>query len=544
MITRISGVVVLVAGFGLVDVPASASVAVPCDTAALVEAVTELGGQLALAPGCTYTLARPIGDNGFPVITESLTLTGRDTTIRRDPRAPRFRIFQVAQGGSLTLDGITVTGGHTTDAAAPGGSGGSGGAIDNAGQVLLARSTLVGNRTGDGAPAAPVPAGAAGGSGGSGGAVANTGTLVVRQSVLKDNTTGRGARGADGGAAPAAGADGGEGGDGGSGGHGGAIVSSGSLTVVGSTLEGNRTGRGGAGAHGAPGGASTTGTGGRGGKMGFGGPGGDAGAIDSSGVLTVVDTVVTRNGTGDGGPSGDAGAGGRGVAGGAGGGIWGGRESRAGGQGGRGGGIVARSNGPVTLDRVVVVDNRTGDGGAGGRGGDGGAGGRGGDGGAGGRGGAPDGLAGSGAVGGASGDGGGIALGQGPANPVVWIAGGRIAGNRTGHGADGGASGRGGSDLRLGHGGAGGRSGEGAGVHVDRKRSAHLEGVVVTGNATGEGGKGAPSRATGGHGGDPGNRGTGGGVGATWYVPDPPSIELVDNRISGNQPDQCDFVAC
>lgn len=73
------------------------------------------GGRIELAPHCTYTLTAPDNaDNGLPSITGTVTVTGRDTTIRRASNAAEeFRIFNVASSGHLTLNSLTVSGGRT-----------------------------------------------------------------------------------------------------------------------------------------------------------------------------------------------------------------------------------------------------------------------------------------------------------------------------------------------------------------------------------------------------------------------------------------------
>ena len=67
---------------------------VPCnDITALRNAITQAntsGGRIILASHCTYTLtAADNTDDGLPEITGNVTITGRDTTIRRAPAPPR-----------------------------------------------------------------------------------------------------------------------------------------------------------------------------------------------------------------------------------------------------------------------------------------------------------------------------------------------------------------------------------------------------------------------------------------------------------------------
>ncbi|TDC24917.1 hypothetical protein E1265_08490 [Streptomyces sp. 8K308] len=121
---------------------------------AIDAANTAGSGDLLLAPGCTYTLTAADSDeDGLPVITGDITLVGASTTITRSSTAPDFRIFEVAEGGNLTLSALTVNGGKTT---------GDGGGILNNGTVTL-NATAVRNSQ----------------AAGEGGGVANHGTLNV-----------------------------------------------------------------------------------------------------------------------------------------------------------------------------------------------------------------------------------------------------------------------------------------------------------------------------------------------------------------------------
>ncbi|BCL12741.1 right-handed parallel beta-helix repeat-containing protein [Micromonospora sagamiensis] len=91
---------------------------VPCDTDKLIQAIVYAnssdGGVLKLAKGCTYDLSRNEDGNGLPVITEDITLKGDHTTISREATADYFRILNVGAGGHLTLKGLTIKGGQTS----------------------------------------------------------------------------------------------------------------------------------------------------------------------------------------------------------------------------------------------------------------------------------------------------------------------------------------------------------------------------------------------------------------------------------------------
>jgi hypothetical protein len=119
------------------------------DFACLIGAITmaNTNGEadtITLAAG-TYTLttinnATIDGSNGLPSITTPLTIKSTmaaPTIIERSIVAPDFRLFQVAETGALSLDGLTLRNGS--------------GAITNRGTGVLANSLLAGNVHGLGA---------------------------------------------------------------------------------------------------------------------------------------------------------------------------------------------------------------------------------------------------------------------------------------------------------------------------------------------------------------------------------------------------------
>ena len=114
---------------------ASSGATVPCSgpgggAAGLIAAINAAnasgGSVINLAAGCTYALTAAyntnpmLGDNGLPVITSRIILNGFRTTIAGNDTS--FRILMVTGAGNLTLQGLTITGGHT---------GGLGGGIFN-----------------------------------------------------------------------------------------------------------------------------------------------------------------------------------------------------------------------------------------------------------------------------------------------------------------------------------------------------------------------------------------------------------------------------
>ncbi|OXM51138.1 hypothetical protein [Amycolatopsis alba] len=345
--------------FALVAPPAQAAeIAVPCDPAALVQAVADANATpapdtLSLAANCVYTLtavADTTWSSGLPSIEGKLGINGNHATIGRAKDAPQFRI--ISNWGDLTLDKVTITGGHAPDGVGTntygdGNLGQAGGGIQNWGPLTITDSVITGNISGAGAPGADATATASagrGGNGGFGGGIASYGsaqnTLTITGSRIIGNTTGAGSRGGNGVAAK-------PGGRGGSGGFGGGVevISGTVLRITGGDVTGNSTGTGGQGGSGGP----------VGGGAGAGGDGGvGAGVFASSrlGVLlkpAITGTSITENLAGRGGDAGVAGPGG--YAGGS-------------GTGGAGGGVsVFYDN--LTLDGGKVSDNAVGEPGAG-----------------------------------------------------------------------------------------------------------------------------------------------------------------------------------
>lgn len=162
----------------------SAAIPVPCgDAAALVTAVSNAnsapgGGTVALATGCVYTLTSAAatgsdGPAGLPVITGTVTITGTRSTITRSPQAPDFRIAEVASGGSLTVGGVTVSGGRATTPP----TGTDGGGILTLGTLNMAWATVTDNTASNN---------------GGGIAVAPGGTTTLSLTKVAGNTAGDG----------------------------------------------------------------------------------------------------------------------------------------------------------------------------------------------------------------------------------------------------------------------------------------------------------------------------------------------------------------
>jgi hypothetical protein len=127
---------------------AAASINVACgDSAGLVAAVNTAnaagGGSINLAAGCTYSLTMrnnpAMGGNGLPVVVTPITINGKNATIAGN--STNFRIIAIdgTSGGALTLNGVTITGGHVSGQMAAG----AGGGVLNLSGTLTLNSALV-----------------------------------------------------------------------------------------------------------------------------------------------------------------------------------------------------------------------------------------------------------------------------------------------------------------------------------------------------------------------------------------------------------------
>ena len=120
------------------------------DVTCLIDAINQANANgeqntIRLQAG-TYPLTAPNNvENGLPVITSRLTITGEGaetTIIERDASAPAFRLFMVAESGTLSLERLTLRGGGDFSAV------NSGGAIFNSGTLTVTQSTITDNRAG------------------------------------------------------------------------------------------------------------------------------------------------------------------------------------------------------------------------------------------------------------------------------------------------------------------------------------------------------------------------------------------------------------
>jgi uncharacterized repeat protein (TIGR01451 family) len=150
---------------------------VACLTASILSAnSTPEPDTIQLAAG-TYLLTTAnygiANSTGLPPITSVVTIQGAgidQTVIVREPTAPRFRHIEVAPTATLTVQGVTLTGGNTS----------VGGAILNYGTLLLMDTALVDNR-----------------ADGGGGLANNGGQVAIERSAVLGNLAGHPGGGLD-----------------------------------------------------------------------------------------------------------------------------------------------------------------------------------------------------------------------------------------------------------------------------------------------------------------------------------------------------------
>jgi CSLREA domain-containing protein len=247
-------------------------------------------------PQGTYTLMAPTGsdDNstGDLNIDAPVSIQGAGAASTTISAAHHGRVMRIAAPATVSISGVTITAGKAPSGAAGnpnGGVGGNGGAIDNAGTLVLQSVTVSSSTAGaGGAGGTSNTASASGGTGGGGGGIYSSGPLDLKSGVtLTGNVAGAGGTAGSGLGGP----DGG-----GTGGGGGAVLATGPLTVTAATFTNNAAGAGGA--------FNSSGSGT------FGGDGGSGGAIDATAGATVDNATFSSN---------HAGAGASGAAGGSGG---------------------------------------------------------------------------------------------------------------------------------------------------------------------------------------------------------------------------------
>jgi hypothetical protein len=284
--------------------------------------------------GSTITLSQ-----GELVISDAMTITGPGASSLTISGNNSSRLFDVASGGSLTLENVTLTGGlaQGTGAAA------EGGAIYSSGTLALSGVTVTSNEAlGSNGAAAGLP-GDAGGNGADacgGGIYVAGGTVTLSNDTLSSNK----AVGGNGGAgATSSGVPFGPGGNGGAGSGGGLYVASGSVTLTNNTLSSNNA-MGGNGGAGGNNGTATTSSGVLTYDYGNGGAGSGGGLYLAGGTVTLTNSTLSSNQAvgGSGGPGGFAGF----------------TRGGAGGNGGAGlGGGLYLASGGVTMTNDTLSSN-------------------------------------------------------------------------------------------------------------------------------------------------------------------------------------------
>jgi hypothetical protein len=229
---------------------------------------------ITLQSGTTFTFTSPSngtdGGNALPQVTGNITIAGNNDTLQASISNPGlvtlfgggFRLFDVASGGSLTLQNLTlaggVVGGPFTTA--------KGGAIYSSGTLTLSSVTVqnneavggIGNSGSDAsngslftgfAAAHSAASGSGGGNAYGGGLYVAGGTVTLNDAIFNSNVAQGGAGGGGGAATFFHEGTGGHGGNGGAGQGGGLYVAGGTVTLSGGIYESNKAagGTGGAG---------------------------------------------------------------------------------------------------------------------------------------------------------------------------------------------------------------------------------------------------------------------------------------------------------
>jgi Immunoglobulin domain len=276
--------------FTLFSLPSFAAEVLDCSEEGLFDALSD---NVALfTEDCSITLTGPI-----PISTNTvIDAQGHNVSISGDNQ---FLVFEIQQGASLTISGVTITGGQNTN----------GGAffVYDGSVLVLSNCTLAGNQAlgtngvdGADAPdtingdAANGHAGTRGGTG-SGGAIFNLGSVTLMNCTVTTNSAsgGNGGNGGKGGNTTASLARGGNGGNGGNGGaaFGGAIYHAGnSLLISNCTFSGNSVLGGNAGTGGAFGTGFSSGLAGSGGA----GAQGSGAAVYNTNGVAVTNWVVNE----------------------------------------------------------------------------------------------------------------------------------------------------------------------------------------------------------------------------------------------------------
>lgn len=292
--------------------------------------ITLVGG-----PAFDFTSPYDNTQNALPVITANITIVGNSDTIERDSEnTAMFRLFDVAGGGSLTLQDVTLKGGVAQGNPLLGQTSAEGGAVYSSGILNLSGVTVQGNQAigFDGANAAN----AVGGNGQDafgGGLYVAAGSVSLSNDQIINNSVygGQGGHGGNN-------SDGGTGLDAGNGGQaagGGLYVAGGSVNLSNDTLTKN-VAYGGNGGNGGGNIQHGSGAGGAGGEA----KGGGLCMVGGSDLTLSKDILDTNDAYG--GNGGDGGSGGG--------------DGGAGGDA-RGGGLYRLGGSSLTLSNDILDTN-------------------------------------------------------------------------------------------------------------------------------------------------------------------------------------------
>jgi hypothetical protein len=181
--------------------PSTFTAGTVADLIADIHAANQAGGNnaIVLAASTTFDLTAvnntTNGANGLPVIAakDNLAITGQGGDIlQRDPAAPAFRVLDVAKGGSLTLDSLTLQNGLAFGS----GSSAEGGAIFNQGSLSL-NGVTVQNNTAQGSNGSGNGNGASSdGQDASGGGIWSSGALALASGTVVQSNQAVGGSGA------------------------------------------------------------------------------------------------------------------------------------------------------------------------------------------------------------------------------------------------------------------------------------------------------------------------------------------------------------
>jgi hypothetical protein len=176
------------------------------------------------------------GATGLPVVSkkDTLTIVGNGDTIERSPASatPDFRLFDVASGGSLTLNNLTLQNGSELGS----GASADGGAIYSQGSLTLSGVSVQDSFAAGSSGANGTKSHPSGGNGqdAAGGGIWSSGTLTLENGTLVQNNS---ALGGNGGIAYGTGRS--VGGNGGNAFGGGVYIAGGTAKLSGGTFSGN-----------------------------------------------------------------------------------------------------------------------------------------------------------------------------------------------------------------------------------------------------------------------------------------------------------------